>query len=75
MGYIIYNTKIFPKGENNNNKREAKLSGPALAKEVMDRKDRAKKAGEMAQWVKALTTLPKGLSSNPSNHMGAHSHL
>uniref|UniRef100_A0A8C6GEW9 40S ribosomal protein S27 n=1 Tax=Mus spicilegus TaxID=10103 RepID=A0A8C6GEW9_MUSSI len=31
-------------------------------------------AGEMAQWVKALTALPKVLSSNPSNHMVAHNH-
>ena len=31
-------------------------------------------AGEMAQRVKALTALPKILSSNPSNHMVAHSH-
>jgi hypothetical protein len=31
--------------------------------------------GEMAQWLKALTALPKVLSSNPSNHMVAHNHL
>ena len=31
-------------------------------------------AGEMAQWVRALTALPKILSSNPSNHMVAHNH-
>jgi hypothetical protein len=31
-------------------------------------------AGEMAQWVRALTALPKVLSSNPSNHMVAHNH-
>jgi hypothetical protein len=31
-------------------------------------------AGEMAQWVRALTTLPKVLSSNPTNHMVAHNH-
>jgi hypothetical protein len=29
-------------------------------------------AEEMAQWVRALTALPKVLSSNPSNHMVAH---
>jgi hypothetical protein len=33
-----------------------------------------KLAGEMAQWVRALTVLPKVLSSNPSNHMVAHNH-
>jgi hypothetical protein len=32
------------------------------------------RAGEMAQWVRALTALPKVLSSNPSNHMVAHNH-
>jgi hypothetical protein len=31
-------------------------------------------AGEMAQWVRALTALLKVLSSNPSNHMVAHNH-
>jgi hypothetical protein len=29
-------------------------------------------AGEMAQWLRALTPLLKVLSSNPSNHMVAH---
>jgi hypothetical protein len=28
----------------------------------------------MAQQLRALTTLPKVLSSNPSNHMAAYSH-
>jgi|UPI0000F4C66C hypothetical protein len=32
-------------------------------------------AGEMAQWLRALTALPKVLSSNPKNHMVAHNHL
>ena len=31
-------------------------------------------AGEMAQWVKALTALLKVLNSNPNNHMVAHNH-
>jgi hypothetical protein len=35
----------------------------------------AHRAGEMAQWLRALTALPKVLSSNPSNHMVAHNHL
>jgi hypothetical protein len=34
-----------------------------------------KRAGEMAQQLRALTALPKVLSSNPSNHMVAHNHL
>ena len=33
-----------------------------------------KEAGEMAQWLRALTPVPKVLSSNPSNHMVAHNH-
>ena len=32
------------------------------------------RAGEMAQRLRALTTLLKVLSSNPSDHMVAHSH-
>ena len=31
--------------------------------------------GEMAQRLRALTTLPEVLSSIPSNHMVAHNHL
>jgi hypothetical protein len=27
--------------------------------------------GEMTQWLRALTVLPKALSSNPSNHGGS----
>jgi hypothetical protein len=32
-------------------------------------------AGEMAQWLRALTALPEAMSSNPSNHMVTHNHL
>jgi hypothetical protein len=32
-------------------------------------------AGEMALQLRALTALPKVLSSIPSNHMVAHNHL
>jgi hypothetical protein len=32
-------------------------------------------AGEMAQQLRALTALPEVLSSIPSNHMVAHTHL
>jgi hypothetical protein len=31
-------------------------------------------AGEMAQWLRAPTSLPKVPSTNPSNHMVAHNH-
>ena len=33
------------------------------------------RAGEMAQWLRALTAFPKVMSSNPSNHMVANNHL
>jgi hypothetical protein len=35
------------------------------------------RAGEMAQWLRALTALQslEVLSLNPSNHMVAHNHL
>jgi len=33
------------------------------------------RAGEMAQWLRALTALPEVLSSIPSNHMVAHNRL
>ena len=36
---------------------------------------RCELAGEIAQWLKALTVLLKVLSSIPSNHMMAHNHL
>jgi hypothetical protein len=32
------------------------------------------RAGEMAQWLRALAALLKVMSSNPSNHMVAHNH-
>jgi hypothetical protein len=32
-------------------------------------------AGKIAQWLKALATLPEVQSSNPSNHMVAHNYL
>ena len=41
--------------------------------EVIMRKET--RAGEMAQRLRALTALPKVLSSIPSNHMVAHNHL
>ena len=33
------------------------------------------RAGEMAQWLRALTALPEVPSSIPSNHMVAHNGL
>jgi hypothetical protein len=38
-------------------------------------KDTGNWAGEVAQRLRALTALPKVLSSNPRNHMVAHNHL
>jgi hypothetical protein len=38
-------------------------------------KNRYEWVGKMAQRLRALTALPEGLSSIPSNHMVAHNHL
>jgi hypothetical protein len=40
-----------------------------------DCKKQNKEAGEMVQWIRALTALPEVLSSILSNHMMAHNHL
>jgi hypothetical protein len=32
-------------------------------------------AGEVAQWLRALTALPEVLSSISSNHVVAHNHV
>jgi hypothetical protein len=33
------------------------------------------RAGELAQWLRALSALPEVLSSIPSKHMVVHNHL
>jgi hypothetical protein len=43
-------------------------------KERKREKERKKRAGDITQWLRALTALPKVLSSYPSNHMVAHNH-
>ena len=40
-----------------------------------ENKKEKQRAGEMAQWLRALTALPEVLSSIPSNHMVAHNRL
>jgi hypothetical protein len=45
---------------------------------VGEKKNKKKKSGEGAgalKWLRALTVLPKVLSSIPSNHVVAHNHL
>ena len=37
--------------------------------------EKASRAGEMAQQLRALTAFPEVLSSIPSNHLVAHNHL
>ena len=49
------------------------LSGTQGSHGTVDSK-KLSRAGEMAQWLRALTALLKVLSSNPSNHMVAHNH-
>jgi hypothetical protein len=41
---------------------------------LFDIKKSETRAGEMAQQLRAPTTLPKVLNSNPSNHLVAHNH-
>jgi hypothetical protein len=54
------------------------VSVMAQVKPLFIKKKNKKKlqgAGEIAQRLRALTDLPKVLSSIPSNHMVAHNHL
>ena len=54
---------------------QACSTNPVKNKQTNKQPHQAMGAGEMAQWLTALTALPKVLSSNPSNHMVAHNHL
>jgi hypothetical protein len=45
-----------------------------IMKAVMHMYNLIFKKGEVAQWLRAPTVLPKVVSSNPSNHMIAHNH-
>jgi hypothetical protein len=47
---------------------------PASKNQIKIKEEKKKRAGEMVQWLRALTALPKVLSSIPSNHMVAHNH-
>jgi hypothetical protein len=50
------------------------LLSSLMSAELMEcKEDKNGKAGEMAERLRAMTTLPKVLSSNP-NHMVAHNH-
>jgi hypothetical protein len=46
-----------------------------LCKTLFQNKKQKQGAGEMSQWIRALTALLEDLSSFPSNYMVAHSHL
>jgi hypothetical protein len=70
-----------PVSGNNNNKtktikqqQQQKQKQSEKGKVYVVFKNQFQGAGEMAQWVRALTALPKDLSSNPSNHIVAHNH-
>jgi hypothetical protein len=43
-------------------------------KKKKKKKKEPNRAGEIAQWLRALTALPEVMSSNPSNHKAAHNH-
>jgi hypothetical protein len=51
-------------------------TGNVNEENILKKKKKKKKpgAGEMAQWLRAPTALPKVLNSNPSNHMVANNH-
>jgi hypothetical protein len=51
------------------------ISSPAILQMIQMSLRSSLGAGEMAQWLRALTALPEVLSSNPCNHMVAHNHL
>jgi hypothetical protein len=42
---------------------------------ISDEKVLRMRAGEIAQWLSAVTALPEDPGSIPSNHMVAHNHL
>jgi hypothetical protein len=50
------------------------LLGGEWYKHIIISKIERNRAGEMAQWLRALTALLKVLSSIPSNHMVGHNH-
>jgi hypothetical protein len=58
----------------NQNKKNSKL-GCLDGHEQGREGRRVGEAGEMAQWLRALTVLPEVLSSIPSKHKVAHNHL
>jgi hypothetical protein len=54
--------------------RVSSRKAKAIQRNLLFKKKRGG-VGEMAQQLRALTALPEVLSSIPSNHMVAHSHL
>jgi hypothetical protein len=55
-------------------RKEKKRKEKKRKKERKKERKRKERAGEMAKQLRALTALPKVLSSIPSNHMVAHNH-
>ena len=45
---------------------------PKVLLDIKNVKTKTMCAGKMAQWLRALTALPKGLCSVPSTHMASH---
>jgi hypothetical protein len=56
-------------------KTKKQKKGNPVSKKQKEKNKKKARAGEMAQWLRALSALPEVLSSNPSNHMVAHNHL
>jgi len=71
----IRNTQVNKKKNLKKNVTHSNNLNKNLSPAKKKKKEFVKGAGEMAQRLRALTALPKVLSSIPSNHMVAHNHL
>jgi hypothetical protein len=75
---------VQPRLSSNAPDQPSKITGMCLPQHLVPHKHNFERkiikilqfgAGEMAQWLRALTALPEVLGSIPSNHMVAHNHL
>ena len=80
---LLYATQWSCTGHSRASKQSVTIPVLALLKATMSSwhslwkgaPEQKTRAGEMAQWLRALTVLLEVLSSNPSNHLVAHNHL
>ena len=68
MGFLLFNgLQLCPY-------QEQKRNDTQVFKQIFKKYWGGWCARKMAQWLRALTILPKVLSSNPTNHKVAHNH-